>query len=170
MRLMVFLVCLFTLAACASQPAPTPMKIGNKVEFALLQDQYANPFPHADNMELLIFTDNMESSREVRDALERVEPACYNNGKLVFIADVSGMPKLITRLIAIPKMRGYHFPIWLDYEGEATEALPVKEDHISLISVKDQAITGIEYVQGMESVMNTLVPMCGLKTEQVAQL
>lgn len=170
MRTIVLLVMAYTVVACANQPAPTPMKIGNKVEFALLQDQYANPFPHADNMQMLVFTDDMEASREVRDAMERVDPECYGSGKLVFIADVSGMPKLITRLIAIPKMRGYHFPIWLDYEGEATEALPVKEGAVSVIEVKDETITGIEYVQGMESVMNKLVPLCGLKAEQVAQL
>lgn len=169
MRLIALFVFACALTACASQPLPPPMEIGHEVQFALLQDQHANPFPHADNMELLIFTNDMEASRDVRDAMGRIDPACYDAGRLVFIADVSGMPKLITRLIAIPKMRGYGFPIWLDYSGEATEALPVKEAFISLISVKSGAITDIEYVQGMESVMNKLVPLCGLKAEQVAQ-
>ncbi|RLU00263.1 hypothetical protein [Ketobacter sp.] len=169
MRPLALLMIACVLAACSTQPAPTPMKIGNKVEFALLQDQFANPFPHAEHMEMLVFTNDMTASRDVRDALQRIDPACYNDGKLVFIADVSGMPTLITRLIALPKMRGYGFPVWLDYEGEATEALPVREDHVSLIRLQDEAITDIAFVQGMESVMNTLVPLCGLKAEQVAQ-
>ncbi len=170
MRLMALLVIASVLSACASQPVPTPMQVGHEVDFALLQDQFANPFPHAENMELLVFADDMAASRDVRDAMGRIDPDCYEQGKLVFIADVSGMPSLITRLIAIPKMRGYGFPVWLDYEGEATEALPVKEGHVSMVSVEDGAITSIDYVQGMESVMNQLVPLCGLKAEQVAQL
>lgn len=170
MRLFALLVLFATLAACASQPVPAPLQIGNKVEFALLQDQYANPFPHEDMMEMLLYTDDMESSRNVRDAMTRVDPSCYEQGKLVFVANVSGMPALITRLIALPKMRGYGFPIWLDYDGEATEALPVQEDYISIVHVNNGAITRIEFVQGMESVMNAIVPLCGLRSEQVAAL
>lgn len=170
MRLSVLFILFAALAACDSQPVPEPLKIGNKVEFALLQDQYANPFPHEDKMEILLYADDMETSRDVRDAIGRVESACYEQGQLVFVANVSGMPTLITRMIALPKMRGYGFPIWLDYDGEATEALPLQEDHISIVRVKNGAIISVEFVQGMESVMNVIVPLCGLRSEQVAQL
>lgn len=168
-RLSALLVVFTALAACASQPVPEPLKIGNEVEFALLQDQFANPFPHGDSMEILLYADEMNTSRDVRDAMGRVNPACYEEGRLVFVANVSGMPSLITRLIALPKMRGYGFPIWLDYEGEATEALPVREDYVSIVRVKAGVITSIEFVQGMESVMNVIVPLCGTRSEQVAQ-
>jgi len=170
MRLSAVLMCFTMLAACASEPVPEPLKIGNTLDFALLQDQYANPFVHEDNMEILLYADDMDTSRDVRDAIGRVEPACYEEGKLVFVANVSGMPSLITRLIALPKMRGYGFPIWLDYNGEATDALPVQEGFISVIRVKDGAIVSLEYVQGMESVMNAIVPLCGIRSEQMAQL
>lgn len=169
MRLASLFFVVVTLGACASQPVPEPMKIGNEVAFELLQDQFANPFPHEDSMQVLLFADDMQASRDVRDAMGQVAPNCYDEGSLVFVANVSGMPSLITRLIALPKMRGYGFPVWLDYEGEATEALPVKKEFISVIRVEDGTISNIDYVQGMESVMNVIVPLCGLKAEQIAQ-
>ncbi|RLT91526.1 MULTISPECIES: hypothetical protein [unclassified Ketobacter] len=170
MRLSIVLFVFLILGACASQPGPAPMRIGNEVAFEMLQDQYSNPFPHEDNMQVLLFTDDMQASRDVRDAMGRVAPDCYEQGRLVFVANVSGMPRLITRLIALPKMRGYGFPVWLDYEGEATAALPVQEDYVSVIHVEKGTIARIDYVRGMESVMNVIVPLCGLKAEQLALL
>lgn len=157
-----------TLTACANNPI-SHLKVGQQVDFALLQDQYSNPFPHDDNMEMLVFTNSMESSGHVREVLHVIAPDCYETGRLVYVADVSGMPSLITRLIAVPKMRGYSFPIWLDYEGEATEALPVKEDQISLVTVKDGNILSIDFVAGKEDLMTQLTALCGYAKEQVAQ-
>lgn len=168
MRFLVIMFSCFVVAACASQPVPEPMKIGNEVDFALLQDQYANPFPHEDAMEMLMFTDSMAASRDARDAMARVKPDCYEQGKLVFVANVSGMPGLITKFIAVPKMRGYGFPVWLDYEGDATLALPVQEDAVSLIKVSKGEITAVETVQGLDAILQMLEPVCGLKPDQLA--
>lgn len=162
------LVVVFTLLLSACAETYPPLSIGEKVDFALLQDQFANHFPHADSMELLIYTDDMKASREVRDSLRQIDPACYEQGRVVFVADVSGMPGMITKLIAVPKMRGYGFPVWLDYDGEATEALPLKEDHISVVGVEQKQIKKIEFVNGKEALMNILIPLCGYAEDQVA--
>jgi len=168
MRLLAFVLIFLGLAACASEPTPEPLKIGNKVDFAQLQDQWANPFPHEDAMELLLYTDSMSASRDVREAMDRIKPECYQQGRVVFVANISGMPSLISRFIAVPKMRGYPYPVWLDYEGNATSALPVQDDAVSFVKVNQGEIQSVEYAHGMEEVLNVLTPMCGLKPEQVA--
>lgn len=162
-----FSAVLMALTACSSAPVEA-LRVGQKVEFALLQDQFSNPFPHEDAMGLLIYADSMEASRDVRDAIHLLDSVCYETGKLVFVADVSGMPSLITKLIAVPKMRGYGFPVWLDYDGEATEAMPVKEDQVSVLTVEDGLIREIQFVKGKASIMNILIPLCGYAKEQVA--
>ena len=73
MRLSIVLFVFLILGACASQPGPAPMRIGNEVAFEMLQDQYSNPFPHEDNMQVLLFADDMQPSRDVRDAMGRVQ-------------------------------------------------------------------------------------------------
>jgi hypothetical protein len=169
MRSVLLFVLFSLLVSCANQPTAEPLKIGAKVEFALLQDQFANPFPHDDKMAMLLYADAMQASRDVRDAMARIDPACYEQGKLVFVANVSGMPRMITKLIAVPKMRGYGFPVWLDYSGEATVSLPVKEDQVSIVSVDHGVITRVDYAQGLESILNAVIPLCGVRAEQVAQ-
>ena len=86
MRLSIVLFVFLILGACASQPGPAPMRIGNEVAFEMLQDQYSNPFPHEDNMQVLLFADDMQPSRDVRDAMGRVAADCYEQGRLVFVA------------------------------------------------------------------------------------
>ena len=41
---------------------------------------------------------------------------------------------------------------------------------MSVIHVEKGTIVRIDYVRGMESVMNVIVPLCGLKAEQLALL
>ncbi|PIE40767.1 MAG: hypothetical protein CSA49_06770 [Gammaproteobacteria bacterium] len=168
MRYLMLLIGLVTLVACGSKPDVAPLKIGSEVDFTLLENQYGKPFPFEEELELLIFADDMEASSHVREAIQRVAPECYEQGRLVFVADISGMPKMISQMVAVPKMRDYGFPIWLDYTGDATGGLPVKEAHISLIGIQAGAITTIKYVQGVEPVADAVVPLCGLKPEQVA--
>ncbi len=148
------------LSACATQAPPPALTLGEQLDFAGLQDQYGQPFPLEQQMTLLIFTDAMAASRQVRDALRRLDPTCLESGRVIFVADVSGMPRLITQLIAVPKMRGYGFPIWLDYDGAATAALPVREDQVSLLQVDGGVITGLRYVRGMEAVINAAGDAC----------
>ena len=169
MRSLLSVAVIFACTACATQPTSSPLEIGNKVDFSLLEDQFGNSFRFEKNMELLIFTDDMQASRDVRDTMGKVAPGCYEQGKLVFMADISGMPRLITRLIALPKMRDYGFPVWLDYEGDATGALPVKDEFISMISINNGAITDIDFVIGGDAVLSVIGPLCGLKSEQIAK-
>ncbi len=168
MRILALTLVLLVLAACSTQPAKESLKIGNKVDFALLQDQYANPFPHGQAMELLLFTGSMSASRDARYAMAQVNPACYEQGRLVFVANVSGMPRMVTRYLAVPKMRGYDYPVWLDYNGDATAALPLQDDSVSVIKVSQGEITSIDFVQGLDAILDVLGPLCGLKTQQMA--
>ena len=160
-RALQLLLWLPLLAACASAPPVTPIALGEKVNFARLKDQFGNPFENPGAIEYLVFSDEMESSRAARNSFQQVDSVCYESGRLVFVSNVSGMPRLITKLVAVPKMRKYGFPVWLDYDGEATEALPVKEDHVSVIYVHNSHVTQIHFVKEEQALQNKLIALCG---------
>ena len=59
------------------------------------------------------------------------------------------MPSLITKFIAMPKMKDYPFSVLL--VDEASKGLfAVKEDMISVISLENGKITDIKYVKTAE--------------------
>mgnify|MGYP001122387654 FL=1 len=62
------------------------------------------------------------------------------------MADITGMPSLITKFIALPKMKDYPFSVLLIDEANKT-LFPVKEDMISIISLENGKVTDIKYVK-----------------------
>ena len=161
-------VALWISSGCASNPV-TPLSIGNQVDFSLLEDQHGNGFAYQDNMKLVLYVDSMKSKNLVRDSLQDIDQTCMNDGRVVYLADISGMPSLISRLIAIPRMRDYPYPIWLDRNGLATEALPVRDDMVTVLTVDHQAISGMEFYADTQPLLKVLLAECGPAQQQVAQ-
>lgn len=56
------------------------------------------------------------------------------------------MPSLITKYVALPKMKEYSFPVLLI--DETNKGLfPVKDDMISIISLHNSKIADVKYVK-----------------------
>ncbi len=162
------LLALATGPGCASTPVAT-LSIGNQVDFALLEDQHGTGFAYQDSMKLVLYVDSMKAKNLARDSLNDVNPQCLNEGRVVYLADVSGMPSLITHLIAIPRMRSYPYPIWLDQNGLATEALPIREDAVTVLAVDHQAIVAMDFYVDGQQLLKRLLLECAPATQQVAE-
>ncbi len=76
-----------------------------------------------------------------------------NSGEAVYMADISGMPGIITKLFALPAMRKRDYPILLDHEGEATARLPHREEQLTILRLQGLRITGIAYAADANEVM-----------------
>ncbi|MEZ5504563.1 MAG: hypothetical protein R3F38_00685 [Gammaproteobacteria bacterium] len=121
MKRMSWLVLLLTIvgsAGCAANAPVQPLSIGQQVDFSLLEDQRGNAFAHQQDMKLVLYVDGMKAKNLVRDALVDVDQSCLNEGRVVYLADISGMPSLISSLIAIracaimPIPSGWIVPDW----------------------------------------------------------
>ena len=66
--------------------------------------------------------------------------------KSAYIADITGMPGIITSLIAMPKMKAYPFSVLL-VDDTNKGLFPVQEDMISVISLDNGKIKDIKYVK-----------------------
>lgn len=170
-RFRLLLSCLFVLfatSACSQSKPVEYLAIGNQVDFSLLEDQYGHPFKHEDVMNTVLYVNSMRAKKITRDALEGIDLSCLDGGRVVYLADISGMPGLISTLIAVPRMRNYPYPIWLDRSGVATDALPVQDDAVTLLTVEQQAITRIEFLAGATALLPRLQAECGPAAQQVA--
>ena len=152
---------------CASNPAPS-LSIGSQVDFNLLEDQFGHSFTYQDQMKLVLYVDTMRAKNLVRDSLNDIDVSCLKDGRVVYLADISGMPGLISRLIAVPRMRDYPYPVWLDRNGLATEALPIRDDAVTVLLVDHQAITGMEFYLDVQQLLKPLLAECGPAHQQVA--
>ena len=154
-------------SACSSAPV-TPLTIGNEVDFSALEDQFGHTFTYEAVMNTVLYVNNMKAKNLVRDSLAELDVECLRQGKVVYLADISGMPTLISKLIAVPRMREYAYPVWLDYNGLATGALPVKDDMVTVLQVEKGAIRSLEYETDVNGLLARLRPVCGPAKQQVA--
>lgn len=56
------------------------------------------------------------------------------------------MPSLVTSLFALPKMKKFDFKVALIYDEEAAFQIPREEGKVSLITLEENNITAIKFI------------------------
>ena len=154
------LVAILPMVGCASKPATPTLMMGESVILDGIEDQRGNRFEHQNNMQTLLFVDGMDAKNVARESLRSIDVSCMEAGKLVYLADISGMPSLISNLIAIPKLRHYPYSIWLDREGDVSESLPVQDGKVTVIGVKHQVIESVMFAGDATTLSEHIGTLC----------
>jgi len=94
----------------------SPLEPGSPVPLITLEDQHGKPVRVDAGTRRLLFS----AERSVNDMISKVllaQPAgVLERQETVFLADISSMPAVITRLFALPKMRDLPYAIGLARE------------------------------------------------------
>ncbi|MCG3674584.1 hypothetical protein L5F46_07340 [Aliarcobacter butzleri] len=92
-----------------------PLTVNNSVPELKIKDQFEKEHTLNANIKTILFASDKATSDMLRDYLlplsEKENILEKNNA--VYIADISGMPSLISKYIALPKMKKYPFSILL---------------------------------------------------------
>lgn len=86
----------------------------------------------------LFFSTTKEGGNWVKETFTQLawNEEVLSSKKILYVADIHRMPSFITKIIAIPNMRDYAFPIALDKEGDSTQAWPVQENAVNVYQLK----------------------------------
>lgn len=103
----------------------------------------------------VVFAADKTASDIVSGAL-RPHPSIFAERRLVYIADISAMPAMVTRMFALPKMRDLPFQVGLVQNSEITSHLPRKPKEVTLIALEDQRVQAIEYLPDAASLRRSL--------------
>src|SRR5512147_153168 len=76
------------------------------------------------DVRLILFTRDMSAADIVKEALAENGTTLLDGAHAVVLSDISAMPRLITRLFALPAMRKRPYRMILDREGAPTADLP----------------------------------------------
>jgi hypothetical protein len=99
------------LAAHAAQVAT--LAAGSTMHPLSLSDQHDQPVAVRAETRWLVFTSEKPVSDMVSAVLSAEPAGVVDRLRLVYVADISGMPALVTRMFALPKLRELRFPIGL---------------------------------------------------------
>ena len=134
-----------------------PLNIDSVVENLQIKDQHEKVQTIDNNTKLILFASDKNTSDLLRDYLL---PLSQNENILeknsaVYVADISGMPSLISKFIALPKMKKYPFSILL--LDDTNKELFTKEDgKIIVYSLEDGKVTKIEKISTTEELANII--------------
>lgn len=154
-------VVMSVVTGCAATPVVPFSQVGDSIDLSKLNNQHGTPYSSSEKKNIVMFVHDMKAKKLISKSLEKINLNCLTDGQVSYVADISGMPSFISSFIAVPKMRKYPYPIWLDKEGTSTQALPVKEDSVSLISLEQHKISDIQFVEDEASLTKQLVSLCG---------
>ncbi len=125
------------------------LTVGNTLPTLKIKDQFEKEHIVDANIKTIIFSATKSEGTTIKEFLLTKDKDYLTTNKAAYVADITGMPSIITSLIAMPKMKGYPFSVLLVDESNKS-LFPVKEDMISVISLDNGKITDVKYVKTAE--------------------
>jgi hypothetical protein len=133
-----------------------PVAVGSRLSPLKLQDQHDNAAEVGSVVRLLLFTRDMAGGTLVKDALAERDQHFLDACHAAYIADVSGMPSVVTRLMALPRMRKRPYRVLLDRDGELTASLPYVPDTATLLELEQLRVTRVAHLRTVDEVRTAL--------------
>ncbi len=135
---------------CAATVTAAPLGAGMRMPALALSDQHDAPGSVGPNTRLVLFTRDMAATKVVNEVLEK-DPAALTAAHAVVVSDISGMPSLITRLFALPKMRKRPYRILLDRDGKTTADFPFVKGKVTVFRLQALNIESVEHVDSADA-------------------
>ena len=139
---------LFTVFLALSAIASS-LTVGNTLPTLKIKDQFEKEHVVDANIKTIIFSASKSEGTTIKEFLLTKDKDYLTTNKAVYVADITGMPSIITSLVAMPKMKAYPFSVLL-VDDSNKGLFPVKEDMISIISLDSGKITDVKYVKTAE--------------------
>ena len=134
----------FSLAVSAA-----PLTTGESLPGLNLPDQHGDSHTLS-NGNMVLFAPDKGAGKLAHEVLNHTDKVEMAAKGIVFISDISGMPRLVARIFALPAMREYPYLVFLGYEKEDTAMFPRQEGRITVLHIKAGKVSHIEYANSPE--------------------
>jgi hypothetical protein len=148
-----------TLGMLALAPGPAlaqSVAVNDTIAALALEDQHGEPGGIDASTRGVLLSRDMDGGGLVREALAADGAAQLERAGAVYVADVHGMPGLVRRFIAVPRMRERPYRVLLDTEGAPTAALPAEEGKATWLRLEGLRVVEIRFLTSAEEVRQVL--------------
>ncbi len=102
------------------------------------------------DIKTIIVTSEKDTGILVNEYLNIKDKDYLLNNSSIFIADIHNIPSIIRSIFALPKLKKYKHPIYLNYDEKFETFVPNKEGMITIIKVKNGIIIEISFISTEE--------------------
>jgi len=145
-------------ASLAAAADSGPIGIGDTLEVIRLKDQHGQTHEIDSSIQTVIFTRDMDAGDVVREALSEseVDGAVFTRANALYVSDISAMPAMVARLIAVPRMRKRPYPMLLDRDGEVTRLFPSEAGAATILTLDSLRVVAVGYADSSAEVRQAL--------------
>jgi hypothetical protein len=147
---------LLTLAFSLPAQDTNILSVGDTMPTLQLTDQYDKDALIPPTTEKVIFVSDMDASKITHPLLQKEGDPYLLKFNAVLISDIHRMPSLISRFVALPKMREYPYTIHLIREEKIGDPFPRNKGQVTLIELKSGKILKILFASKEEEVRTFL--------------
>lgn len=134
----------------------TPVETGGSLPTLVLNDQHDKPVAVTPATRQLVFAADKPASDLASSVLAAQAPGVLGRHGIVYVADISAMPALVTRMFALPRLRELPFAIGLAREAAALAHLPRQGGRVTVLDLHEGAVTQIRYAGDAQALQQAL--------------
>ena len=139
---------LFTVLLSLSAIANS-LSVGSEASAIKIKDQFEKEHTVDANVKTILFASDKDTSDILIDYLLSKDADILTRNNAVYVADISGMPSLISKFIAMPKMKKYPFSILL-LDDTNKENFTKEEGKIIVYTLENSKVTNISKISKKE--------------------
>lgn len=142
---MKFFVSIFLLAL-AFLSLLAPLSQAQALRAEAFKDQWDNTQTLDGDTRWLVVSQSMDAGDIVKETFEKLDLASPADHGMLYLADVSGMPGLVTKFFALPAMRDYAFPMALIRAEDELAAmkLPItSEEAVTVLALESLDVVDV---------------------------
>jgi hypothetical protein len=147
---------LFLLALLSISLFASSIKVGDNFPAISYKDQFDTSHVLKASTKVLIIAFTRDGGNIVKDALTPKGDGFLESINALYLADISGMPSIISSFFAIPKMKKYPFKILLEKDNSLQDKYPYSEDKVTIIKLNNQKVESIEYIATKDELLEKL--------------
>ena len=122
------------------------LSIGDATPTFDIKDQFEKTHKIGPDAKTILVAGDKGTGVIIKEYLLKQDKGFVEANKIYYVADISGMPSLISKFFAIPKMKKYPFSVLL-VDEEQTKSFSKKDDTITVYSVTDGKVSDIKYIK-----------------------
>ncbi|MDR9497595.1 MAG: hypothetical protein RI556_00305 [Hydrogenovibrio sp.] len=103
-------------------------------------DQWGKAQVLDESTQWVVYSHHMDGNDWVKGAFDQLKLSDLSAQHLLYVADISGMPSLVSKWLAIPEMQDYAFPIALVREQSRLQDWPKADEQVSVYRLKQGRI------------------------------
>lgn len=134
-------------------------EVGESLKPFTLNDQHDQAFSLDANTRVLLAASDMDGAKLVKAALADQPKGWLEARHTTFVADIQGMPALIGKLFAIPKMRDYSYRVVLDREGQVVPEYAVPAGQVQWLQLDNGKVVSKQSFNDAEALRKALAEL-----------